>query len=348
MTAFRFNVVSGTLFAGCGLAAAAAIFLWWPAPRDGAEPPAPATTRTGAFIGNVAGVESPATAHPTKLADTQAPDGLRVDARGHLIVEAANRQVFDYFLDVPASLPEAQRVAMAEAHIRAKLTEPALGEAQALLQHYLAYRKALAAQGEVGHNKPSTEQIQQRPEMIATLQQQLSSRAALRRQYLGANVAQAWYGDEDAMDAAGLDRLAVTTDPSLSAEARAARLAAIDAALPPAVQQARREAAAPAKLAGDMQQMHTQGLTEAQMRQRLATQGVDGAVADRLIQADRVEADWRTRYDAYARERDRIASFPGLSDADRAAQIAQLRQQTFTASNEAMRAQALDGLAQRK
>lgn len=154
MTAFRFNVVSGTLFAGCGLAAAAAIFLWWPAPRDGAEPPAPATTRTGAFIGNVAGVESPATAHPTELADTQAPDGLRVDARGHLIVEAANRQVFDYFLDVPASLPEAQRVAMAEAHIRAKLTEPALGEAQALLQHYLAYRKALAAQGEVGHNKP--------------------------------------------------------------------------------------------------------------------------------------------------------------------------------------------------
>jgi len=75
---------------------------------------------------------------------------------------------------------------------------------------------------------------------------------------------------------------------------------------------------------------------------------VDGVVADRLIQGNREEADWRTRYDAYARERDRIGAFAGLSDADRAAQIVQLRQQTFTASNELLRAQALDGLALRK
>lgn len=302
----------------------------------------------GAFIGSAGGEPSTTGAPAPELADTQAPDGLQVDARGHLIVEAANRAVLDYFLDVPASLHEAQRVSMAEAHLRAKLITPALAEAQSLLQRYLAYRKAAAQSGATSRNKPSLEQVQQRPELIATLRQQLSDRSALRRQYLGADVAQAWYGDDDAMDAAAIDRVAVMADPSLTQEQRAARIAAIDASLPASVQQARRDASAPLKLAADMETWTKQGMSEAEMRQRLSARGVDNLVADRLIQGNREEADWHNRYDAYTRERDRINAFAGLSDADRAAQIAQLRQQTFTASHELLRAQALDGLAQRR
>lgn len=322
---------------------------WWHA-RDATETPPASQPQVakGAFIGSVGGEPSTVVAPPPELADTEAPDGLHVDAHGHLIVEAANRAVFDYFLDVPASLPEAQRVAMAEAHLRARLITPALAEAQSLLQRYLAYRKVLADNSDADRVKPSLEQLQQRPEMIATLRQQLSARTALRRKTLGADVAQAWYGDDDAMDAAALDRLAVMTDPSLTPEQRAARIAAIDASLPPAIQQARRDAAAPHKLANDMETWTKQGLSEADMRQQLSARGVDGLVADRLIQGNREEADWRTRYNAYARERDRISAFTGLSDADRAAQVAQLRQQTFTASNELLRAQALDGIAKQK
>nr|QBC16460.1 lipase specific chaperone [Ralstonia pickettii] len=321
---------------------------WWHASDAPDAPMAQPQAAKGAFIGSVGAEPSAQAAPAPELADTQAPEGLHVDAHGHLIVEAANRAVFDYFLDVPASLPEAQRVSMAEAHLRAKLVTPALAEAQSLLQHYLAYRKAAAQSGASGRNKPSLEQVQQRPELIATLRQQLSDRTTLRRQYLGADVAQAWYGDDDAMDAAALDRLAVMADPSLTPEQRAARIAAIDANLPPSVQQARRDASAPLKLASDMETWTKQGMSEAEMRQRLSARGVDSLVADRLIQGNREEADWRNRYDAYTRERDRINAFAGLSDADRAAQIAQLRQQTFTASNELLRAQALDGLAQRK
>lgn len=324
---------------------------WWHTP-DAARTPAvqPPQAAKGAFIGNVgrAPATAVAAAPPPELADTQAPDGLHVDTHGYLIVEAANRLVFDYFLDVPASLPEAQRVAMAEAHLRAKLVSPALAQAQSLLQRYLAYRKALAAQGDADRNKPGIDQLQQRPEMLATLRQRLASRAALRQQYLGTSVAQAWYGDEDAMNAAELERLAVMADTSLTPEQRAAKLAAIEANLPPPIQQARRDAAAPIRIANAMDRWTKQGLTDAQMRQQLAAQGVSGIVADRLIQGNREEADWRNRYDAYARERDRINAFTGLSEADRTTQIAQLRQQTFTATNEAQRAQALDGLAQRK
>ena len=318
---------------------------WWHATGDApraAEQPQQAP-RSGAYIGSIQSDGTAATATPTELADTQAPDGLRVDASGHLILEPANRAVFDYFLDVPASMPEAQRVAMAEAHMRAKLVSPALSEAQSLLQRYLAYRKALATQGDTSRSKPSLEQVQQHPEVLATLRQRIGARAALRRQYLGADVAQAWYGDEDALDTAALDRLAVMADPSLTPEQRATKLAAIEANLPAALREARRNASAPVKLANDMD-----GLSEAQIRQRLAAQSIDGIVADRLVQASREEAVWRGRYDAYAQQRDRINSFPGLSDADRAAQLTQLRQQTFPVPYEALRAQALDGVAQRK
>lgn len=328
--------------------AAGGVF-WWHATGSGevstAKVPAPSG---GAFIGSVGSAQATAPRQAPELANTQAPDGLHVDSHGHLVMEPANRDVFDYFLDVPASLPEAERVAMAQAHLRAKLATPALAEAQSLLQRYLAYRKALAAEGDVGGAKPSIEQLQQRPEMIGTLRQQLATRAALRQQYLGTDVAQAWYGNDEAMDAAALDRLAVMTDASLSPEQRTTRIAAIDANLPPAVRQARRDASAPVKLANNMATWLKQGLSDAQIRERLSAQGVDAVVADRLIQGNRAEADWRARYDAYARERDRISNFAGLSDTDRAAQIAQLRQQTFTASNELLRAQALDGLAQRK
>lgn len=339
-----------TFVAAVLLAAAMAGGVYWWHASDAA--PAVAAAPSGgtahAFIGSINAGPAQAVAHAPELADTQAPDGLHVDTQGHLIVEAANRQVFDYFLDVPASVSEVQRVAMAQAHLRAKLVSPALVEAQALLQRYLAYRKALAAQTGAGRGKPTLEQLQQRPEMIATLRQQLSDRTAVRRQTLGADVAQAWYGDQDAIDAAELERLAVMADASLSPEQRAARLAAIEASLPPAVQQARREASAPIRLANAMDTWIKQGLSDAQIRQQLAAQGVDGIVADRLIQGNREEADWRSRYDAYARERDRIRAFAGLSDTDRAAQIAQLREQTFTAPNERLRAQALDGLAARK
>lgn len=328
--------------------AAGGVFWWHDSggvqARSASAPP----SAGGAFIGSVGSTQDPIAAQPPELADTQAPDGLHVDAQGHLIMEAANREVFDYFLDVPASLPETRRVAMAEAHLRAKLTTPALTEAQSLLQRYLGYRKALAAQGEDRRAKPSIEQLQQRPELIGTLRQQLAARAALRQQYLGRDVAQAWYGDDDAMDAAALDRMAVMIDPSLTPEQRATRIAAIDANLPPSVQQARRDASAPLMLANDMASWTKQGLSDAQIRQRLSAQGINDVVADRLIQGNREDADWHARYDAYARERDRISHFAGLSESDRAAQIAQLRQQTFTASNERLRAQALDGLAQRK
>ncbi|WP_346824823.1 lipase secretion chaperone [Ralstonia solanacearum] len=63
---------------------------------------------------------------------------------------------------------------------------------------------------------------------------------------------------------------------------------------------------------------------------------------------NQAETDWHARYTAHARERDRLATFPGLSAADRAAQVAQLRQQTFPASNEALPAQALDGNPRRE
>ncbi|MFV8629440.1 lipase secretion chaperone [Ralstonia pseudosolanacearum] len=116
---------------------------------------------------------------------------------------------------------------------------------------------------------------------------------------------------------------------------RAAKITAIDAG-------------APARLSTDLAPWHAQGPSEARIRRQLAAEDVDAAVADRLVRADQAGADWHARYaaHAHARERDRLTAVPGLSAADRAARVArvaQLRRQTFHASNKALRAQALDG-----
>ena len=181
----------------------------------------------------------------------------------------------------------------------------------------------------------------------ADLEARLATLVALRREMLGAEAAEAFFAEEEADARRLLEVRRVMRDPALSAEARAERVAAIDAAVEAELPPEEREARAAMRLATTLRaaedEVRSRGGDDAelqQLRERLAGPEAAGRLAD----LDRQRAAWQGRVDAYRTARERLASDPSLDEAGRAAAIARLLDESFT-EPERRRVAALDRIA---
>jgi len=139
-------------------------------------------------------------------ADGELPGGLNVDAGGQLIVNAALRNAYDFFL-IRSDAPD---FATAQTRLReyldSNLPPTAAARAKSILEQYLLYMRA--------HDELIARQQLDLPpgalldaayvERLATWYQQ---RARLRESTFGIPVAQAWYASEDAQFAQTLASL---------------------------------------------------------------------------------------------------------------------------------------------
>lgn len=118
-------------------------------------------------------------------------------ADGHLLADAHLHNVFDTYLLTPKGASRDARAGELRAWLRSQLSQPALGEADALVGAYLRY---LQAESEVrAHERftrpdPGGLTDAQVDQMVAWQQ----TRAQLRERMLGTAVAQAWFGADDA------------------------------------------------------------------------------------------------------------------------------------------------------
>ena len=121
----------------------------------------------------------------TSLAGTQ-PDGdWGVNGQGQLVASRALRQRFDYYLSLIGEMPLASIEAAFRAAAEKDLKQPALGEVLALWQRYVQLQQ---------HDWKHAVDLQK----PASLSAALSERQIVRRQMLGADVAYAFYADEEA------------------------------------------------------------------------------------------------------------------------------------------------------
>jgi lipase chaperone LimK len=183
-----------------GIAALLVYVLW---PEDAAQSPPPQTKASGWQQTGVANPfgngaqtgapslepskESPAallSLANTSLAGTQ-PDGdWGVDAQGQLKASRALRQRFDYYLSLIGEMPLADIQALVLQAAKQSLKEPALGQVMALWDRYVQLQK---------HAWKHAIDLRQ----SATWSAALTERQIVRRQMLGADVAQAFYADEE-------------------------------------------------------------------------------------------------------------------------------------------------------
>jgi lipase chaperone LimK len=188
------------LIAVTGISVLLAYLLW---PADEAQSPRPQTEAIGWQQGGVANpfgkgaqvaaqqtqalAASPAATPSlanTSLAGTQ-PDGdWGVDAQGQLKASRALRQRFDYYLSLIGEMPLADMHALVLQAAKQSLKEPALGQVMGLWDRYVQLQK---------YSWKHTVDLRQSTSWSAAL----SERQIVRRQMLGADVAQAFYADEE-------------------------------------------------------------------------------------------------------------------------------------------------------
>ncbi|MGH8353492.1 MAG: lipase secretion chaperone [Pseudomonas sp.] len=326
------------LFAAC----VALMLALWPADGSVSRPQAPAPLASA----------SPTTAQPPPIPSSAAPpllparlkplpasfSGTQVDGRfhvdggGNLLISEDIRRIFDYFLSSigEESLPSS--VERLQAYIAGQLEQPAAGQALALLEQYLNYKRELVLLEQELPQLASLDALRQRETAVQALRARLFSSAAH----------QAFFAREEGYNQFSLQRLAIQQDASLDSAAKAAAVDQLRAGLPADLQ----DSVLPqlqAELRSQTAQLQAQGASAAQLRQ--VRQQLVGAEATRRLEAlDQQRHQWQQRLTAYREEKARIEANQGLSAGDKAAAIAQLAEARFD-ERERLRLEAAEQLA---
>lgn len=287
------------------VAAAAALlplaaFIGWPvSPPAGPADPVPATP------------VSTAAAFAPSLQGTRPDGAVRVAPDDSVVVDEQLIGLFDYYLSTVGEKSPDQVRAQIERELDRTLRPPAAAAAKRVLARYFAYKQALGAleakQGLAGMD-------------AASLQRRLAALATLRARFFSRQEIAAVFSREDAANQEALTRLRIREDVSLTPQQKQARLAALEASLPPAERAAREAPLKIGRMQEEVERMRAAGADDdAIFRMRAEAFGADAA--GRLAKLDREEAAWKQRIAAY------LAQRRGLQDE---AAVAALRSRMFS------------------
>ena len=251
------------------------------------------------------------------------PDGKLSAGGDGVVADAELRHLFDYYLGAIGEKSLAQIRAEIELQLTHQLPPSALPGAKQLLGRYIAYKTALL---DLEKNPPQQSGGNPlRARLIATRQ--------VRERYFSPKEISGMWGADDAYDDDAVARWEIMQDPHLSAEEKRARLAKVDATMPPAL---RAEREAPLKVAQEedkARQMRAAGAGEDDIyRMRAATFSPEAAA--RMAAVDQENAQWKNRISDYLEQRNKVLSDATLSDAGRQAALQQLRDARFSANEQ--------------
>lgn len=263
---------------------------------------------------------------PASLQGTDVDGELRVDAQGNLLVSIGVRRVFDYFLSTLGEEDLETIKARIAAHLDEHLPAPAAQQAWRLLNNYLDYQHAL-----------SELPLQSRD--AKGVRDAMKQRQQLRQVWLGAEVADAFFGFEDALDNFTVARMEVMENPNLSDQEKQHQVMMLEQNLPAPILEAKQRLLAPVDVGKQVAALRESGASEAQVR-ALREQTFGAEAAARFEQLDRERAQWDARYRDYSERRAGILA-SGLAEQDQQHEIERLQRQLFD-ELEVRRVQALD------
>lgn len=326
------------LLIGAGVAVTLYLNPLAPSPQPTAQPlPGQMTVPAAALLAPVeptpAAAESAALSSlPPSFAGTAVDGQFRLDDAGNLLISMDIRRIFDYFLSAYGEERIQTSIARLQAYIRSQLDEPAEGQALALLEQYLDYKRQLIQLEKDLPQMASLEAMRQREQAVQNLRASIFSPEAH----------QAFFAQEEAYNQFTLQRLAIRHDPALNEQQKAEAMDRLRATLPEDMQ----EMLVPqlqAELRQQTAALQAQGAAPEQIRQ-LRLQLVGAEATARLEALDQRRQQWQQRLDAYRQEKARIEANSGLSEEDRQAAIASLAEERFD-ERERLRLDAAEQLA---
>ncbi|MCG2580201.1 MAG: lipase [Marinobacter sp.] len=267
---------------------------------------------------------------PASLSGTSAPSGwARVDSNGNLIPTPSLRQLFEYYLSALGEEPLRQLVARIEQEL-GRLVEPARSEALNILGNYLDYKLALGDL-EASYGQGSVDSLGETERRMQEIQ-------GLRRAWLDADTAEAFFAREEAVDRFQLEQRRIAGDNTLTEEQRAQARAAAEQALPGPLRRAREDTRRFAEY--ELARQNLADNPDALRAWREEAFGVK--ISQQLAEVEARQQAWEQRWQAYRQER-QVLERAGLAEPEREAAIKDLRGRYFSGPDR-VRARALDSL----
>jgi lipase chaperone LimK len=247
------------------------------------------------------------------------PDGKLNTQGDALVVDAGLVRMFDYYLSAIGEQPLDAIRAEIEREIDRRLQGRAAEEAKQFLGRYLDYKGALVDAEKDAQNAGNS---------IAAIRARMAALHEVRARFFSEQESQAIFGLSDADDEDAVARLAISQDATLDEAQKREKLAALDAALPETLRKAREEPVKVLKLEETVAKKRAEGASDDDIyRYRAAAFSPEAAA--RFADLDREEAAWKARIASYLSQRNQVAA-AAVSEADKQAQIDQLRRSLFT------------------
>ena len=299
-------------------------------------PRAPIATSPSQSLGT-ASPESPAppaASQPLELSksslrDTQVDGEVQFAADGSVRYTRSLRQLFDYYLSLTGEVAPAQLRAFVLAQLNVRYPSEVVAQLEQILDRYLACLRAFD---------------QRMPELSALKgADRLAAMQRLRREMLGAELAEAFFAEDEAWDEFALAREALSKDRTLAPGERARALAELEAKLPEALR---------AGVLGERQServlARNSEITEqiADPAARFAAREAEfgSEVAARYALLEREQGNWDARVQAYVAARNELqARTPAAVELQ--TQLSALRAAQFNES-ERQRIEALEAIGQ--
>jgi lipase chaperone LimK len=247
----------------------------------------------------------------TSLRNTVEDGDVRFDANGMLVIDRDLRRRFDYYLSLIGEYELVQIRALFRRSLDNSIGPPRAAAVLDAFDRYVAFQRALDAAG-IASVKDAAERLRRV--------------SRLRRETLGAAMAEAFFGEEERLAELTLRRMRIASDPTLDANEKRAALIGLDAEAGHAT---RTEAGVSELIAEQNAQFAALRSTPEQRRaEREAAWGADAA--QRLAQLDRARAAWDARVRTYIAERARIDADLRMDAQRRRQAIAALRARSFS------------------
>lgn len=297
--------------------------------------PAETTASTLALSTVVSPVSSVAASQAATLpgigGDTAVDAALKTDAHGNLMVDISIKDLFEYFWADMGRYSQDEIIVRIHHHIRSTLSSPAREQALAIVDNYLKYRLAL--------EEISAPVLDAGLEAVQDMETTLESRKAMRREYLGVDIADKLFSEEEHYDDYTLERLKIQGNTQLNDQEKAAQLFQLEQKTDPTLLRFQRE-----QKKWEAFKHEIAALTETQVSDDTFYNvyeryyGTDAA--NRLLALQKQRQQWRQRYQEYSHLRLQYDN-SNLSADDKKAHIEALRQSMFN-PREQMRVAVLD------
>lgn len=267
---------------------------------------------------------------PASLAGTSMPGGwAETDVNGSLVPTPQLRQLFEYYLAALGEETLPQVIARIEQAL-AQLEEPARTEALSTLGDYLDYKLALGDL-ETSYGNATTLDA-------GEMQRRMAEIHALRRTWMDARTADAFFAADEAVDRFQVEQLRIKTDPSLSDEERAQALMQAEQALPAPMREARRET----RKFTDYQRARSEFAGDPEALRAWRNEHFGEEAARRLEKVEIEQRAWESKWQAYSSALSELEAL-GLAGPEREAAVDSLRGEYFEGA-EKLRAEALDSI----